>query len=679
MCDRLPAKHVAVSDLRAGGEGIVRLSARPRRLAARIASTGLGLLVALGVTHRAIGEEIDAALWAYLDHRLESRNSPGGVMVGLVDPAGTRFVSCGKLDNGTPASVTPDTIFEIGSITKTFTAVLLADMGDRGEMRLDDPITVYLPDNTRVPTFEGARITLRHLATHTAGLPRVPENLNPTYSDNPYADYAIDGLYDFLGRFKLARAPGAVSEYSTTGMGLLGHVIERKAGAGYEALVLEHICRPLAMQDTVVTLSPEQQSRFAVGHNSFGERVRAWDFGVLAGAGALRSTARDLSAYVSANLGFSAPRLVTLMQTTQRQRLAWFVSPNGVISHGGGTAGCASFVGVWPERRRGVVILTNTHAVFETDALGNFLLDANWGELPRLEGSAVEGRKIDEYVGQYRPTLTVADRVDNATGYILSDGGRAAGGLGVGVLATLGVVWFYTRRRSVVRRIAVAVVLGAATMVALAAAYFGGAFATVYAPSFGIFREGGRLFATRLGGYETSDVFALPPQGGELMALGDDWFVERLSRIRLHFDRDHRGEVTGLEARQMGERISFERMSPTPAGAEEAPAQPRVVVAVARGVLESYVGEYDFPADALSLGGFAVEILLEGEQLMGRAQGEKTIPGKFALFARSETTFFTKLDEGLELEFQTNEHGVVTRLIRRQAGTPTCMGMRRTR
>src|SRR4051794_41020187 len=135
----------------------------------------------------AAAEDFADALHAHLRHVVEAGRIPVGVVVGLVDERGPTVVGHGRLDNGTDLAVDGDTLFEIGSVTKTFTAVLLQDMVERGELGLDDPAATHLPRSVRMPGRGG--ITLRQLATHTSGLPYMPDNLDPTRADNPYADY----------------------------------------------------------------------------------------------------------------------------------------------------------------------------------------------------------------------------------------------------------------------------------------------------------------------------------------------------------------------------------------------------------------------------------------------------------------------------------------------------------
>ena len=202
-------------------------------------------------------------------------------MVGIVDEHGSSVVSYGKMDNGTDQDVNGDTLFEIGSVTKTFTGLLLQDMIERGEMKLDDPVAKYLPASVKMPTYNGKEITLFHLATHTSGLPKMPDNFDPRRADNLAADYTVEKLYAFLSGYQLTCDPGAKFEYSNLGIGLLGHVITLKAGTDYESLVVDRICRPLKMDSTRIMLTPELKARFAQGHNELGYAIPSLDINVL--------------------------------------------------------------------------------------------------------------------------------------------------------------------------------------------------------------------------------------------------------------------------------------------------------------------------------------------------------------------------------------------------------------
>jgi CubicO group peptidase (beta-lactamase class C family) len=271
-----------------------------------------------------------------------------------------------------------NTIFEIGSATKVFTTIALADMVKDGLVAFDDPISKLLPSSVKAPTYEGKEITLVHLATHTSGLPRIPGNLLATTKDagNPYANYAVSDLYEFLSNHKLQREPGKDYEYSNLGMGLLGHLLALKSGTTYEELVVKRICDRLDMKDTRIGLSPEQQTRLAKGHSIQALPVSNWDIPTLAGAGALRSTVNDMLKFVAANLGQSNTSLTGVLESCHTVRvkppnprlevaLGWHVVPldeggRKIIWHNGGTGGYRSFIGFVKESKTGVVVLSNS-------------------------------------------------------------------------------------------------------------------------------------------------------------------------------------------------------------------------------------------------------------------------------------------------------------------------------
>jgi len=193
-------------------------------------------------------DEIRQILVKHIDQQKQAV----GIVVGVIEPTGRRVVSYGNLANGDPRTLDGDTIFEIGSVTKVFTSLLLAEMVSRKEVALDDPAAQYLPEHVRMPERSGKAITLLDLSMHCSGLPRVPGNLNPKDPANPYADYSVDDLYQFLSGYTLPRDPGSEVECSNLGAGLLGHILARRAGTDYETLVRARITEPLSMPDTVL-------------------------------------------------------------------------------------------------------------------------------------------------------------------------------------------------------------------------------------------------------------------------------------------------------------------------------------------------------------------------------------------------------------------------------------------
>jgi CubicO group peptidase (beta-lactamase class C family) len=201
--------------------------------------------------------------------RIDRDRQSVGIVVGLIGSSGRRIIAYGSLDKGDVRPLNGDTIFEIGSVTKVFTSLVLADLAQRGEVALTDPIAKYLPTSVKVPERAGRSIALQDLATHTSGLPRLPTNLVPKDRANPYADYTVEQLYQFLSTYELPRDIGLQYEYSNLGGGLLGHVLERRAGLGYEALVRSRVTGPLGMMDTSIALSENQKARFGVDDIGF--------------------------------------------------------------------------------------------------------------------------------------------------------------------------------------------------------------------------------------------------------------------------------------------------------------------------------------------------------------------------------------------------------------------------
>ena len=379
----------------------------------RIIMVAVSVLLCGDALLRAAPTPADSDIQTILRDCVDKDKRTPGIVVGWLDANGGRTVSYGTRDG--KALVDGNTVFEIGSATKTFTATLLELMVERGEVALVDPVQKFLPSSVTMPTRGGKQITLRDLATHTSALPRLPSNMSPKDPENPYADYTVDQLYEFLNGCKLTRDIGAKYEYSNLGVGLLGHILALKAGTNYEALVLREICRPLKMESTRITLTPELRGRLAVGHNEAGAPVKNWDIPTLAGAGALRSSANDLLKYLSANMGLSQVPLAQTMAKTQVIQaptgsaetsiaLAWHVTRrfgSEVIWHNGGTGGYHSFIGFDRTNRQGVVVLSNSSA--DIDDVGRHLLNPSYKvNHPHARQIAkIDYKVYADYVGLY--------------------------------------------------------------------------------------------------------------------------------------------------------------------------------------------------------------------------------------------------------------------------------------
>jgi len=255
----------------------------------------------------------DSEIRSILVQRIDDQKQSVGIVVGVIGPAGRRVVAYGEREKGDPRKLDGDTIFEIGSVSKVFTSLLLSDMARHGEVALTDPVQKYLPPEVTMPTRGGREITLQDLATQTSGLPRLPSNLAPRDPADPYADYTVAQLYQFLSTYTLTRDIGAKYEYSNLGGGLLGHVLARRAGTTYEDLLISRISKPLGMNSTVVTVPAAMKSRFAAGHDAQLHKVPYWNLPTLTGAGAIRSTANDLLTFLAVNLGYQPSPLAPSM------------------------------------------------------------------------------------------------------------------------------------------------------------------------------------------------------------------------------------------------------------------------------------------------------------------------------------------------------------------------------
>ena len=158
------------------------------------------------------GHRSDAQVRQILADRVDTHRQSVGIVVGVIEPGGRRVITHGQLAKGDSRVLDGRTVFEVGSITKVFTALLLAEAVRRGEVSLTDPVAKYLPASVTMPGRNARSITLQHLANHTSGLPRLPTNLAPKNPADPYADYTADNLYAFLSSYQLTRDIGAEFE-----------------------------------------------------------------------------------------------------------------------------------------------------------------------------------------------------------------------------------------------------------------------------------------------------------------------------------------------------------------------------------------------------------------------------------------------------------------------------------
>jgi CubicO group peptidase (beta-lactamase class C family) len=346
-----------------------------------------------------------------------------GVIVGLVDGDQVTIQSFGRASKETGKAPDADTGFAIGSITKTFTATLLASEVIAGRMKLDDPVQKYMPADTTITQVGDRPMTLAHVATHLSGLPRMPPSFAPTNPADPWGDYfaGFDDakLWEAMRTVKPARAPEAGSEYSNFGFGLLGTLVARSAGTSYDALVSERIFKPLGMTRSHMAPHDATRQPIAQGYDRAGKPAQHWTFQSLAGAGAIYSTMTDMLAYLRVNMAVaaktpSATPLHQAMAMAQQPRadmgggkigLAWITAPNGIRMHDGETIGFSSFLGFTMDGTRGVVVLANTIRLEVTSRVGLHLLNSS-APLPMLPPAevALAPGMLAQYVGRYMVT-----------------------------------------------------------------------------------------------------------------------------------------------------------------------------------------------------------------------------------------------------------------------------------
>lgn len=338
---------------------------------------------------------------------VDSNRTNAAIVIGIVDRDGTQFYSHGKISNAINSTLDQNTIFAIGSNTKVFTTVLLAEMVEGGLVRLNDPIDKYLPSNVIVPQYKGHKITIEDLATHTSGLPEFPSNYCPSFAiSNAQTledkvqhlrnligctkNYTFDQLYQGLSNTTISREPGSKYEYSTFGLGLLGHILALKSNvSSYNELLKKRILDVLGMNSTSIILSDEQKSRLAIGHLSGRELPLLNMSNPLIPGGGLYSSANDLLKFISANTGLIKTKLDSAMQASHLVRhstglltpnnidisgkntkielyigLGWLITTNfgnELIWHNGALIdGYNAFMGFNPDTKRGIVVLCNT-------------------------------------------------------------------------------------------------------------------------------------------------------------------------------------------------------------------------------------------------------------------------------------------------------------------------------
>ena len=349
-----------------------------RTLSRRAVVAGIGAAAIAGAA-QAIRADKNEGIRETLRRRVEVEKRAVGIAVCIVTPNLQRFVAYGRERLGDARPVTSATVFEIGSITKVFTALLLADMARRGEVGLDDPVTRYLPTDFHLPALDGSQITLAHLAAHTSGLPRFPTFPGPPFSPawlEGMARFSTEDFKAWLADFRPQHPAGTAWDYSNAGYVLLGMALAHRGGQSYERLLQQRVINLVGLPDTPFHPTAAMQSRLAEGHDAALNPVSPLDLGIFIAAGGLRSTPRDLSRFADAILAGRGARTAQdneLLLSIRRvepsvggaQALGWEVldAPGGAfVSKDGVTLGQAASMVFDMDQRRAVLAFSNAQA-----------------------------------------------------------------------------------------------------------------------------------------------------------------------------------------------------------------------------------------------------------------------------------------------------------------------------
>ena len=306
--------------------------------------------------------------------------------IGIIKDGQLNTYFYGETEKGNKTLPTSSTLYEIGSLSKIFTATLLANFVENETLSLDQSIVDFLPDSLKTnPSLQ--KITFKTLANHTSGLPRLPSNLDKTKNfdpNNPYKDYDRKYLYQFLSTFKATYESGEKYEYSNLGYALLGDILTSLNKKSYNTNIQEIIAKPLGLTATSDMLNPKTQYLPKV-YNSNGEETKAWDFQIFSAAGGLKSTVTDLLNFAQVQFKMPQTQLENAMALTRQ--FTYFIPPNTDIGlawhmdllddityyfHTGGTGGSSSFIAIAPDKKTAVVLLSNAAESVENTGISIF-------------------------------------------------------------------------------------------------------------------------------------------------------------------------------------------------------------------------------------------------------------------------------------------------------------------
>jgi len=317
---------------------------------------------------------MDSDLSATVFRFMQSFPNGSEVSIALIDGDSTAFVGAQRRNDTVTAVDNRSATFEIGSVSKTVTATILAKLAYEGTVDLDAPVKTFLPIELRQSSLNGKEVTLLHLANHTSGLPKEPDNVSTDWAmpGSPYQSYDATKLYDYLSkRVALQFTPGEQRSYSNLGGGLLGHLLTRITGKSYEALLDESVCEPLGLRNTFVTIDSIRTRNLVPGRDPAGNAVPNWELNVLVGAGGIKSSAEDMATYLRAHLTdtryFYLTQQPTIKYTehnTAGLGWAWYTAgEKKFVDATGGTGGYSCCVIFERHTQTGIVLLTNVSAL----------------------------------------------------------------------------------------------------------------------------------------------------------------------------------------------------------------------------------------------------------------------------------------------------------------------------
>lgn len=624
-----------------------------------------------------------------------------GIVVGIIDANGTTdFYSYGVKSMNSNEPVDENSIFEIGSISKTFTGILLADMVLRNKMKLDDPLQKYLPEGITAPTRNGESIKLINMANHTSSLPRMPSNFSPANPANPFADYSEEQLYDFLENYELPRDIGSQYEYSNYAMGLLGHILASENNLSYKELLAKVITEPLGLKNTGITLSANMRTNLAIGHSG-GAEVENWDLTTLAGAGAIRSDAVDMLKFLAVNMGIEKSGLYPAMQLSHKNSrkegedpiigLGWHtmvIDDTEIIWHNGGTGGYRTFAGFIKGDNKGVVVLSNSNA--GADDIGIHILHPE-SKLNEIKPSiATKIKQVINTDGLEAGLKTYSDLKDNKASE-LNFSENELNRLGYEYLRNkeiekaLAILKLNTEaypkssnvydsygealkengdKEKAIEQYSKAVELNPANQNAIEKLKELGIDAADLIEEIIVDET---VLETYVGKYELAPSFILTVtrEGTQLMtqATGqqklpvfpksENEFYLKVVDAQLTFNKNDEGTIESVTLHQNGQNMPGKKLSDQ--ADETDPIFPEIEVD--EKILETYVGKYQLAPN------FILTVTKEGTQLKAQATGQPEFP----VFPKSENEFYLKVVDA-QLTFNKNDEGIIESVTLHQNG-----------